>query len=89
MCTRDDCVFDYIPDSCRRIVVEQEEEQEAANRRRGDSPPPYQQAVVDEEEEELDVTVYPQLWDQLDRLEEHCQTFDDASCSTCFWKVCL
>ena len=71
------------------IVVEQEEEEEAANRRRGDSPPPYQQAVVDEEEEELDVTVYPQLWDQLDRLEEHCQTFDEASCSTRFWKVCL
>ena len=74
------------------IVVEQEEEEEAANRRRGDSPPPYQQAVAEEEEEEekeLDVTVYPQLWDQLDRLEEHCQTFDEASCSTCFWKVCL
>ena len=73
------------------IVVEQEEEEEAANRRRGDSPPPYQQAVVDEEEEELDVTVYPrpQLWDQLDRLEEHCQTFDEASYSTRFWKVCL
>ena len=69
------------------IVVEQEE---AADRRRGDSPPPYQQAVVDEgEEEELDVTVYPQLWDQLDRLEEHCQTFDEASCSTHFWKMCL
>ena len=73
------------------IVVEQEEEEEAANRRRGDSPPPYQQAVVEEEEEEeeLDVTVYPQLWDQLDRLEEHSQTFDEASCSTRFWKVCL
>ena len=61
------------------IVVEQEEEEEeAANRRRGDSPPPYQQAVVDEEEKELDVTVYPQLWYQLDRLEEHSQTFDEA-----------
>ena len=71
------------------IVVEQEEEEEAANRRRRDSPPPYQQAVVDEEEQELDVTVYPQLWDQLDRLEEHCQTFDEASCSTRFWKMCL
>ena len=71
------------------IVVEQEEEQEAANRRRGDSPPPYQQAVADEEVEELDVTVYPKLWDQLDRLEEHCQTFDEASYSTCFWKMCL
>ena len=35
------------------------------------------------------MTVYPQLWDQLDRLEEHSQTFDEASCSTRFWKVCL
>ena len=49
----------------------------------------HQQAVADEEEEELDVTVYPQLWDQLDRLEEHCQTFDEASYSTRFWKLCL
>ena len=54
------------------ILVEQEEIEEAANRRRGDSPPPYQQAVADEEvEEELDVTVYPQLWDRLRNTVRH------------------
>ena len=64
-------VMDPDPDFAAMAIVVEQEEEEAANRRRGDSPPPYQQLEEEEEEEEaLDVTVYPQLWDQLDRLEK-------------------
>ena len=64
-------VMDPDPDFAAMAIVVEQEEEEAANRRRGDSPSPYQQLEEEEEEgEALDVTVYPQLWDQLDRLKK-------------------
>ena len=80
-------VMDDSADVAAMAIVVQQEEEEAANRGRVNSPPPYQQAV--EEEEDLDVAVYPKLWDQLDRLEEHWQSFNEASYSTRFLKMCL
>ena len=80
-------VMDDSADVAAMAIVVQQEEEEAANRGRVNSPPPYQQAV--EEEEDLGVAVYPKLWDQLDRLEEHWQSFNEASYSTRFLKMCL